>query len=82
MDHEIECDYDEVRENKSEGSEDEVQEIKSTLIMKPKTKSAVWNFFLVESNSDGCSSNTNKPICCKCFEPVTASYVWKYKRSF
>ena len=74
MDHEIDRDSDEVRENESEGSEDEVQEVESTLIAKPKTKSAVWNFFLVESDSDGRPSNTNKPICCKCFEPVAASY--------
>ena len=74
MDHEIDCDSDEVRENKSEGSEDEVQEVESTLIAKPKTKSAVWNFFLVESDSDGRPSNTNKLICCKCFEPIAASY--------
>ena len=63
----------EARENESEESE-EVQEIKSTLIAKPKTKSAVWNFFCIESDSDGRPSNTNKPICCKCLEPVAASY--------
>ena len=49
-----------------------MQEVESTLIAKPKTKSAVWNFFLVESDSD--DSNTSKPICCKCFKPVAASY--------
>ena len=64
----------EARENESEESEEEVQEIESTLIAKPKTKSAVWNFFRVESDSDGHPSNTNKPICCKCLEPVAASY--------
>ena len=63
----------ESRENESEESE-EVQEIELTLIAKPKTKSAVWNFFLIESDSDGRPSNTNKPICCKCLEPVAASY--------
>ena len=61
----------EARENESE---EEVQEIESTLIAKPKTKLAVWNFFRVESDSDGRPSNTNKPICCKCLEPVAASY--------
>ena len=60
--------------NESEESEEEVQEIESTLIVKPKTKLVVWNFFHVESDNDGCPSNTNKPICCKCLEPVTASY--------
>ena len=64
----------EARENENEESEEEVQEIESTLIAKPKTKSAVWNFFRVESDSDGCPSNTTKPICCKCLEPVAASY--------
>lgn len=54
----------ETRENESE---EEVQEIEST-------KSVVWNFFHVESDSDGRLSNTNKPICCKCLEPVAASY--------
>ena len=63
-------DYEQVHENKSEESEQEVQEIESTLITKPKTKSAVWNFFRVDSDSDGHPSNTNKPICCKCMEPV------------
>ena len=63
----------EAQENVSEESE-EVQEIESTLIAKPKTKSAVWNFFRIESDSDGRPSNTNKPICCKCLEPVAASY--------
>ena len=74
MDLEIDCDSDEVRENESKRSEDKVQEIESMLIAKPKTKSAVWNFFLVESDSDGCPSNTNKLIWCKCFEPVAAIY--------
>ena len=67
-------DYEQVHENESEESEQEVQEVESTLIAKPKTKSAVWNFFHVESDSDGCLSNTNKPICYKCMEPVAASY--------
>ena len=60
--------------NESEESEEEVQEIESTLIVKPKTKSVVWNFFRVESDNDGCPSNTNKLICCKCLELVTACY--------
>ena len=63
--------YEQVHENESEESE---QEVESTLIAKPKTKSAVWNFFRVESDSDGRPSNTNKPICYKCMEPVAASY--------
>ena len=67
-------DYEQVHENESEESEQEVQEIESMLITKPKTKSAVWNFFRVESDSDGRPRNTNKPICCKFMEPVAASY--------
>ena len=43
----------EVRESENEESEEEVQEIESELIAKPKTKSAVWNFFRVESDSEG-----------------------------
>ena len=39
-----------------------------------RLKLAVWNFFWVKSNSDECPSNTNRPICCKCLEPVAASY--------
>ena len=42
----------EVFENESKESEEEVQEIKSELITKPKTKSAIWNFFHVESDSE------------------------------
>ena len=60
--------------NESKESEEEVQEIESTLIVKPKTKSVVWNFFRVESDNDGRLSNTNKPICCKCLEPVAANH--------
>ena len=67
-------DYEQVHENESEESEQEVQEVESTLITKPKTKSAVWNFFRVESDSNGHPSNTNKPICYKCMEPVAARY--------
>ena len=63
-----------VRESENEESEEEVQEIESELIAKPKTKSAVWNFFRVESDSEGRPSNTDKPICCKCLERVAASY--------
>ena len=74
MDRKIDHDSDVVRENESERSEDEVQEIKSTLIAKPKTKSAVWNFLLIESDSNGRPSNTNKSISCKCFESVATSY--------
>ena len=61
-------------ESENEESEEVVQEIESELIAKPKTKSAVWNFFRVESDSEGRPSNTDKPICCKCLEPVAASY--------
>ena len=62
MDHEVDrdsSDCDKVRENESEGNEDEVQKIESTLIAKPKTKSDVKNFFCIESDSDGHLSNTN-----------------------
>ena len=58
----------EAQENESEESEEEVQEIESTLITKPKTKLAVWNFFRIESDSDGHPSNTNakqKHLGCK-----------------
>ena len=58
--------------NESKESEEEVREIESTLIV--KTKSVVWNFFRVKSDNDGRLSNTNKPISCKCLEPVTANY--------
>ena len=67
-------DCEEVCENESKESEQEVWEVESTLIAKPKTKLAVQNFFHVESDSNGCPSNTNKPICYNCMEPVTASY--------
>jgi len=50
------------------------KKIEPILILKPKTKSAVWSFFCVKSNSNGRPSNTNKPICCQCLEPVAASY--------
>jgi len=33
-------------DNESKESEAEVQETEPTLILKPKTKSAVWNFFM------------------------------------
>ena len=74
MDHNEGGDSSKESGNKSEESEEEVQEIESTLIVKPKTKLLVWNFFRVESDNDGCPSNTNKPICCKSLEPVAANY--------
>ena len=67
-------DHSEVRENESEESEEEVQEIEYELIAKPKTKSAVWNFFHVENDSEGSLSNTDKLICCKYLEPIAARY--------
>ena len=63
-----------IRENETEESDEGVQEVELTLIVKPKTKSAVWSFFCIESDSNGRPNNTNKPICCKCCEPVAASY--------
>ena len=51
-----------------------VQEVELALIAKPKNKLAVWNFFHVQTDSNGCPSNTNKPICYKCMEPVAATY--------
>ena len=74
MDWNEDRDSSEASGNESEESEEEVQEIKLRLIVKPKTKSVVWNFFHIKSDSDGCPSNTNKPICCKCLEPVAPSY--------
>ena len=74
MDLNEDQDSSEARENESEDSEEGLQEHRATLIAKPKTKWAVWNFFRVESDSEGRPSNTNKPICCKCNEPVAASY--------
>ena len=40
-------------DNESEESEEEIQEFDSRLMVKPKTKSAVWNYFRVESDSNG-----------------------------
>ena len=74
MDLNEDQDSSEAREYESEESEEGLQKHRATLIAKPKTKSAVWNFFRVESDSEGRPSNTNKPICCKCNEPVAASY--------
>ena len=74
MDHNKDRVSNEESRNESEESEEEVQEIESALIVKPKTKSAAWNFFHIKRYNDGCSSNTNKPICSKCLVPVAASY--------
>ena len=52
-----------------------VQEIESRLIIKPKTNLEVWNFIASKVIVMGThATNTNKLICCKCLEPVTASY--------
>ena len=74
MDHNKDRVSNEESRNKSKESEEEVQEIESTLIVKPKTKLAAWNFFHIKRYNDGCPSNTNKLICSKCLEPVAASY--------
>ena len=67
-------DYEQVHENESEESEQGVQEVELTLITKPKTKLAVRNFFRVEVIAMAVTVIQNKPICCKCMEPVAASY--------
>ena len=58
MDLNEDQDSSEARENESEESEEGLQEHRVTLIAKPKTKWAVWNFFRVESDSEGHPSNT------------------------
>ena len=74
MDRNEDRDSSEASGNESEESEEKVQEIESRLIIKLKTKSMIWNFFRIESDSDGRPSNTNKLIFCKCLESVAASH--------
>ena len=58
----------------SEESEADEQEVNVSLVPKPRTKSAVWNYFRVESNSDGQPSNLSKPVCTKCLTAVSAMH--------
>ena len=58
----------------SEESEADKQEADVLLVPKPRMKSAVWNYFRVESNSDRQPSNLLKPVCTKCLTAVSATY--------
>ena len=64
-------------EDETEGSEEseaDEQEADVSLVPKPRTKSAVWNYFRVESDSDGQPSNLSKLVCTKCLTAVSAMH--------